>query len=143
MITGNALEYFSAFARCCPPQPVDADFWQFFLTLEYSIRHWRRRIILGILIIMGTKYWPPQLRSGLSVDEDPTDTNMHAEMNRSPRTLAYEVRTSARSMSPNFPSCASAIRPILTRLRVERNQYRPVRESRWYGIMKRRTRRKR
>lgn len=143
MMTGNALEYFSAFARCCPPQPVDADFWPLFLTLEYSIRHWRRRIMLGILIIAGTKYWPPQLRSGLPVDEDPNDTNMHAEMNRSPSTLAYDVKTSARSMSPNLPSWASAICPMLTRLRVERNQYRPVRESRWSGIMKRKMRRKR
>lgn len=94
-------------------------------------------------MISGTIYWPPQPRSGSAVDEDPKDTNIHAETKRSPRTFAYDVKTSARSMSPNFPSCASAIRPMLTRLRVERNQYRPVRDSCWNGTIKRTTRRNR
>lgn len=142
MITGKALEYFSALARCCPPQPVDADFGPP-LTLENSIRHCRKRIKLGMLIIRGTTYFPPQFRSGLSVEEVPIVKNMHADTNRSPSTLAYDVNTSARSISPNFPSFASAIPPTLTRFKVLRNQYRPVRERRFKGRTKNMERKKR
>ncbi len=139
MTTGKALEYFRALARCWPPQPVEADFGPR-LTLENSVRHCRKRIMLGMLMIRGTMYFPPQFRSGLSVEEIPIVKNMHADTNRSPRTLEYEVNTSARRMSPNLPSCASAIPPILTRFKVLRNQYRPVRERRCKGTMKKMTR---
>lgn len=122
MITGKALEYLRALARCCPPQPDVPDFCGLFLTLENSIKHCRNRIMLGMLIISGTIYWPPQLRSGLSVDEEPEEINIQRETKRSPRTLAYDVKTSARSMSPNFPSAASAILPTLTRFKVDKNQ---------------------
>ena len=142
MITGKALEYLRALARCCPPQPVDADFGAR-RARENSIRHCRKRIKLGMLMIRGTMYFPPQFRSGLSVDDVPIVKNMHAETNRSPRTLEYDVNTSARSISPNFPSFASAIPPILTRFKVLRNQYRPVRERRCRGTMKKTTRRNR
>ena len=119
MMTGKALEYFRAFARCClhdlvspdpallhqhsfahPPQPVLAFLLGLFLTLEYSIKHCLSRIMLGMLIMNGTKYAPPQFRSGLSVEEMPGDRNMHPDTNKSPRTLAYDVKTSAKSMSP-------------------------------------------
>lgn len=86
MMTGKAEEYLSALARCCPPHPELE--LGFFLTLEYSIKHWRNRIMLGMLMIKGTMYAPPQLRSGLSVDETPGVMNMHIETNRSPRILA-------------------------------------------------------
>ena len=121
-MTGKADEYLRALARCWPPQPDVPDFWGLFRTLKYSIKHCRSRIILGMLIINGTMYCPPQLRSGLSVDEDPAEKNMQAETKRSPKTLAYDVKTSARSMSPNLPSAASAILPMLTRFNVDRNQ---------------------
>ncbi len=140
MTTGKALEYFRALARCCPPQPVDADFGPL-LTLENSIRHCRRRIKLGMLMIKGTTYFPPQFLSGLSVEEVPMVKNMHADTNRSPSTLEYDVNTSASSMSPNFPSFASAIPPTLTRFKVLRNQYRPVRERRFKGTTKNMARR--
>lgn len=78
--------------------------------------------MLGMLMMNGTRYWPPQLRSGASVDEEPEEKNIQTAMKRSPRTLAYDVKTSARRMSPNFPSAASAILPMLTRFRVDRNQ---------------------
>lgn len=87
MMTGKAVEYFRALARCCPPQPEEADFGPF-LTREYSIKHWRRRIMLGTLIIRGTMIWPPQLLSGLFVEEVLKERNMHAEMKRSPKTFA-------------------------------------------------------
>lgn len=87
MMTGKAVEYFSALARCCPPQPEAADFGPF-LTREYSIRHWRSRIMLGILIIRGTITCPPQFLSGLFVEEVPKERNMHAEMKISPKTFA-------------------------------------------------------
>lgn len=87
MMTGKAVEYFSALARCCPPQPEEADF-EPFLTREYSIRHWRSRIMLGILIIRGTIICPPQFLSGLFVEEVSKERNMHTEMKRSPKTFA-------------------------------------------------------
>jgi hypothetical protein len=74
----------------------------------------------------GTTYAPPQLRSGLSVEDFPFDRSMHNDTKRSPNTLAYEVKASASNMSPNFPSCASAIPPTLMRFSVLRNLYRPV-----------------
>ena len=43
--------------------------------------------MLGMLMIRGTTYFPPQFRSGLSVEEVPMVKNMHADTNRSPRTL--------------------------------------------------------
>ena len=142
-MTGKALEYFKALARCCPPQPDDADGCSKSRTLEYSIKHCRNRIMLGIEMIKGMMYCPPQFRSGLSVEETPVERNMQTEMKRSPSTLAYEVRASARSISPNFPSWTSAMRPILMRFKVERNQYRPVRESLWKGMIKKTTSKKR
>ena len=86
MMTGKAEEYFNALARCCPPQPeLEVGC---FRTLWYSMRHCRSRIKLGMLIMRGTMYAPPQLRSGLSVEDTPGETNMHVDTNRSPRTLA-------------------------------------------------------
>ncbi len=54
----------------------------------YSIRHCRNRIKLGILMIIGTVYFPPQPLSGLSVEDFSDERNMHSETNRSPRTFA-------------------------------------------------------
>lgn len=104
MITGNALEYFKAFAKCWPPHPVPAVFCGLSLTRLYSIKHCLSRIMLGMLMIMGTIYCPPHPLSGLSVEDFPDERNMHNETKRSPSTLEYEVRTSASKMSPNFPS---------------------------------------
>jgi hypothetical protein len=87
-MTGKAVEYFSAFARCCPPQPMLALLLGLFLTLPNSIKHCRNRIRLGMLMIIGTMYAPPQLRSGLSVEETPGDMNMQPATNKSPKTLA-------------------------------------------------------
>ena len=86
MMTGNAEEYFKALAKCCPPHPELE--LGCFLTLWNSIKHCRNRIILGMLMMSGTTYAPPQLRSGLSVDETPGEMNMHIDTKRSPRTLA-------------------------------------------------------
>ena len=125
MMTGRALEYFRAFARCCPPHPVELEppgCCLSFLTLENSIKHCLRRIKLGILIMIGTRYVPPQARSGLSVDEYLLDTSMQPDTKRSPKTLEYDVSTSAKRISPNLPSCASAIPPMLIRFKVERNR---------------------
>jgi len=116
MITGNALEYLAAFARCCPPHPLPAV--EFLRTRPYSIRHCLNRIRLGMLMINGTIYAPPQPRSGRSVLLTPHEKNIHKDTNRSPKTLEYEVSTSARRISPNLPSWASAMPPIETRLRV-------------------------
>ena len=44
---------------------------------------------------------------------------------------------------PNFPLSASAIPPMLTRLKVEMNRYRPVLERRWKGRRKQTASRKR
>ena len=88
MMTGNALEYFRALARCCPPHPVDDTFCVLFLTRKYSIRHCLNRIMLGILMTKGTIYWPPQPLSGLLVDDTPVLKNMQTEIKKSPRTLA-------------------------------------------------------
>ena len=133
MITGNALEYFSALARCCPPQaevPEPPALCILLLTLRNSIKHCRSRIKLGRLMIKGTRTEPPQPRSGLDVEEYLLERNMQPETNKSPRTLAYEVNTSASKISPNFPSCVSAIPPILTRRRVAKNRYLPALDSR-------------
>lgn len=88
MMTGNALEYFNAFAKCWPPHPVDAVFCGILLTRMYSIRHCLNRMILGMLMIMGTMYFPPHPLSGLSVEDLPEDRNMHSETNKSPKTFA-------------------------------------------------------
>jgi hypothetical protein len=74
MITGNAEKYFSAFARCWPPHPEaggSVEEWceREERTRRYSIMHWRKRIKEGIAMIIGTKYCPPQPRSGLAVAE--------------------------------------------------------------------------
>jgi hypothetical protein len=91
MMTGNAVAYFNAFARCCPPQPWPPPLgfdlisrW----TLPYSIRHCRSRIMLGMANITGTTTVPPQLRSGLPVELRALEKNMHRLTNRSPSTLA-------------------------------------------------------
>jgi hypothetical protein len=99
--------------------------------------------MLGMLMIRGTMYDPPQPRSGFPVDEAPGVTNMHKATNRSPSTFAYDVNTSANKMSPNLPSCASAIPPMHTRFKVERKRKRPDRERDWMGRKKTSTRRKR
>lgn len=125
MMTGKALEYLRAFARCCPPHPIVLEppgCCLSFLTLENSIKHCLKRIRLGILMMIGTRKVPPQARSGLSVDEYLLETSMQPDTNRSPKTLAYDVSTSANSISPNLPSCVSAIPPMLIRFRVERNR---------------------
>lgn len=129
-MTGNALEYFNALAKCWPPHPVAAVFCGLFLTRMYSIRHCLSRIKLGILMMIGTMYFPPHPLSGLSVEDFPEERNMHSETNRSPSTFAYEVRASASRISPNLPSCASAIPPMLIRFRVVRNRWRPWGERR-------------
>ena len=90
-MTGKALEYFNAFARCCPPQPEveePPEDCRLLLTRRYSMRHWRSRIKLGTLIIKGTKYEPPQALSGLAVEEYFVEKNMQEDTKRSPRTLA-------------------------------------------------------
>lgn len=146
MITGKALAYFRAFARCCPPHPEDTRVpgcLIVFLTLRNSIRHCRNLIKLGTLMIIGTKYGPPQPRSGFAVEDDVLESNIHSDTKRSPRTLAYDVRTSASNMSPNLPSCASAIPPRLTLFKVVRNRYRPDLERRLRGRMKSTARSKR
>jgi len=86
MMTGNAVEYFKALARCWPPHPEVVV--GLLRTLPYSMRHCRKRIKLGMLMIKGTMYAPPQLRSGLSVDETPGEKNMHPATNQSPKTFA-------------------------------------------------------
>ena len=93
--------------------------------------------------MIGTMYCPPQVRSGLSVDEIPLEKNMQPDTKRSPRIFAYDVKTSASSMSPNFPSCASAIPPILMRFRVDKKRDRPVCDMRGKGVMKKIAKRKR
>lgn len=65
---------------------------------------------------------------------------MHSETNRSPRTFAYDVSASASSMSPNFPSAASAMPPTLMRLSVANVLLRPARETKGRGAMKPTTR---
>ena len=138
-MTGSALEYFRALAKCCPPQPevpVPPASLLAILTLRNSIKHCRNRIRLGILMTIGTRNAPPQPRSGLAVDECLLDKSMHSDTKRSPSTLAYDVRTSASKMSPNLPSCASAIPPILTLFKVVRKRYRPAFERRCRGKMK-------
>lgn len=141
IITGKADEYFRAFARCWPPQPEDTV--GFFRTLLYSIKHCRSRIRLGMLMMRGTMYAPPQPLSGLPVEDTPDEKNIQIETNRSPRTLAYDVSTSANRISPNFPSCASAIPPTLTLLRVWTKRDRPTAENRLIGRMRSKASRKR
>ena len=141
-MTGKALKYFNAFAKCCPPQPkVLADLGSSImvsLTLLYSIKHCIRRTIYGYARRSGTKYAPPQPRSGIAVEEIPGEKNMHCEMKRSPRGLAREVRASAARRSPNRPFCVSAILPIAILLNVDSVRDRPECEVRGIGIRKRR-----
>lgn len=120
MSTGNAVEYLRALARCWPPHPVDS-LYGARRTRKYSIKHWRNHIKLGTPIINGTSTVPPQLRSGRCVDEPSAEKNMHRVMKRSPKTLAYDVNTSANRISPNLPSCGSASPPKLTRRKVAKN----------------------
>jgi hypothetical protein len=142
MITGNALVYFNALARCCPPHPEPSPpcLPSCLRTLRYSIKHCRKRIKDGMLMISGTIYCPPQLRSGFPVDEWRDEKNMHADTNISPNTFAYDVKTSARSISANLPSFAAAMPPTLTRLRIERKRKRPVLETWLIGSKKDTTR---
>ena len=65
MMTGNAEQYFAAFARCCPPHPLDIV--GFARTRKYSIIHCLNRIMDGIAMMMGTKYCPPHPLSGRPV----------------------------------------------------------------------------
>jgi hypothetical protein len=71
------------------------------------------------------------------------EKNMHSETNRSPSTLAYEVSASASRMSPNLPSAASAMPPMLMRFSVARVLLRPARETKGRGAMKPTTRTRR
>jgi hypothetical protein len=87
-MTGKAEKYFSALARCWPPHPEWADIPPFlifaFRTLTYSIKHWRSRMSEGIAMIIGTRYWPPQPRSGRAVAEPSgPEKNMQSETNKS------------------------------------------------------------
>ena len=90
-MTGNALKYFSALARCCPPHPP-APVPPFRAleerTRRYSIMHWRKRMRDGMAMIMGTRYCPPQPRSGRLVAEPLWEKNMQRETKRSAIILA-------------------------------------------------------
>lgn len=74
-MTGNAVEYFKALAKCWFPlltsrrEAVRRD-------RRYSVRHWRSRIALGTAIIMGTIKSFPQARFGLEVADSPSVKNM-------------------------------------------------------------------
>ena len=139
-MTGNAVAYFKALARCCPPQPELAVLLR--RTRRNSIRHCRNRIMLGMDIMRGTRYCPPHPLSGFAVDTL-LEKSMHVDTNRSPSTLAYEVRTSASRMSPNLPSWTSASPPSETLRRVVRKRERPAWERRRRGMRKERNRKKR
>lgn len=142
-MTGNALEYFSAFARCCPPHPelpIPPDLWLPLRTRRYSIKHCRKRIKLGMLMMSGTMKTPPQVLSGLPVLECFLEMNMHSATNKSPMTFAYDVNASAINISPNFPSCASAKPPMLILFSVATKRDRPLSESLGIGRRNARTR---
>ena len=81
-------------------------------------------------------YAPPQLRSGMAVEETPGEKNMHCEMKRSPSGFARDVSASAAKRSPNLPFCVSAILPIDILLRVESSLDRPVCDDRGIGTKK-------
>jgi hypothetical protein len=91
-MTGKAVEYFSALARCVPPHPVTELLCPIllfaFLTLKYSIKHCRSRIKYGMLMMNGTQNAPPQFRFGGPVELMPEEKNMHKLTNRSPSTFA-------------------------------------------------------
>lgn len=92
--------------------------------------------MLGTAMIVGISHAPPQDLSGLAVELFPGVMNMQSDMNRSPKTLAYDVMTSAIKMSPNFPSSTCASPPMLMRRRTARVRYRPGRENICKGIAK-------
>jgi hypothetical protein len=95
-------------------------------------------------MMIGTRYWPPQPRSGRAVAEPEGDEkNMHRETKRSAIIFAYEVSTSARRISPNFPEFEGARPPMEIRRRVVRNRVRPAEEKRRRGRTKIATRRQR
>lgn len=71
------------------------------------------------------------------------EKNMHSETNKSPKTFAYDVSASASRTSPNFPSAASAIPPMLIRFSVAKVLLRPARETKGRGAMKPTTRTRR
>src|SRR5690242_5069007 len=98
--------------------------------------HCLSRIRDGMLIMKGTQNAPPQLRFGGPVLLCEEEKNMHSETNRSPSTFAYDVNASASRMSPNFPSAASAIPPMLIRFKVLNVLLRPARETKGRGAMK-------
>ncbi len=91
----------------------------------------------------GTQNAPPQLRFGGPVLLFEDEKNIHSETNRSPRTLAYDVNASASRISPNLPSAASAIPPMLMRFNVPSVLLRPARETKGRGTMKPTTRTRR
>ena len=74
----------------------------------------------------GTTIAPPQPLSGLAVVRWPVNS-MQKATKTSDSGLAYEVRASARSTSPNFPSSVFASPPIDIRRNVDRNLKRPER----------------
>ena len=147
MITGNAVLYLRALARCTPPHPVVRetcpDCALDRCTRKYSVMHWRKRIREGMLIMKGTQNAPPQLRFGGPVLLCPEEKNMHSETNKSPSTLAYDVSASASRMSPNFPSAASAMPPMDIRFNVASVLLRPARETKGSGAIKPNTRTRR
>ncbi len=138
MITGNALAYFRALARCCPPHPfvpIPPALRFECRTRKYSIRHCRNRIKDGIAIMMGRRYWPPHALSGRCVAEPSFWKNMQRETKRSAMIFAYDVNTSASRISPNFPCPVCAKPPIETRFRIVRKRVRPSKDNRRKGRM--------
>ena len=85
-MTGNAEQYFAAFARCWPPHPLDGD--GFARTRKYSIMHCRKRIRDGMAMMSGTKYCPPQPLSGREVADPLCWKYMHIDTNRSAMIFA-------------------------------------------------------
>ena len=85
-------------------------------------------------IMMGTRNWPPHALSGRLVAEPfGPEKNIHSDTKRSAIIFAYDVSTSARSMSPNFPCPACANPPTETRFSIERKRRRPEEENRERG----------
>lgn len=108
MMTGNAEAYFHELTRWMRRSTTPLR-----RARTYSVKHCRNRIIYGSAISKGTRYTPPQARLGLMLVEEWPVKNMHTHTERSPRTLAYDVKASARRISANRRS--GWIPPIRTR----------------------------
>lgn len=107
-MTGNAEAYFHELIRW-----IRRSMAPLRRARIYSVRHCRNRIIYGSAISKGTRYTPPQARLGLVLVEEWPVKNMHTHTEKSPRTLAYDVKASARRISANRIS--GWIPPIKTR----------------------------